>query len=66
MGSKLPSSLKELAECYDFSSKYMSKEFKKLAYTSKETPPRKLGILSPKRVIIFFEKFGKPDNELPS
>lgn len=59
---RLPQSIKELSQMYDFSSKYLSKEFKKLAYSEKEKPPKKLGIISPKRMLIFFDKFGKPDD----
>lgn len=60
----IPTNLTELSAAYGFSTKYISKEFKRLAYSEKEKPPKKLGNLSPKRVYIFFEKFGEPTTDI--
>jgi AraC-like DNA-binding protein len=57
----LPLTLKELSQQYNLSSKFLSKQFKNLAYTENgEHPPKRLRILSPRRVKIFMDKFGTP------
>lgn len=58
----LPLTLKELAQQYNLSSKYISRQFKSLAYSdSGEPAPKRLRTLSPKRVKIFMDRFGKPE-----
>ncbi len=57
----LPNNIKKLAKLYNVSTKTISREFKRLAYQPPDRPPKKLGTISPKRVLLFYSKYGRPE-----
>jgi hypothetical protein len=63
MHNKNIKSISQLAVLYDVSTKTISKEFKKIVYINQGKPaPKKLGIIAPKHILFFYEKYGKPDS----